>query len=277
MAPKYKQNDRVQEGTIDAVRTTNWGYDGTTTHSYLITDTSHFSLRGDPKWYDEKELHAFRPDSKFNVGDTVVYGTAPYIVQKKTYYENYGRWYYNLNHGMGVWELLLKKGRPTSKFKTGDVVLPWPKYWEDEMSKFTCADSKFKMDDEVYLVGDRLRRFRINAYSFNCKAKQWEYENFQGGKFLERNLTKYDPEAWNQIGPNEWQIKGARAEAIIGKIVGPPFLDGFDVGLLALIHKGHAYGSKPCEHFRETEFAVLAGKRQMVKNSFCPDCGKNIR
>lgn len=34
---------------------------------------------------------------------------------------------------------------------------------------------------------------------------------------------------------------------------------------------------KGCEHFRETEFVVIAQKRTIVKNKFCPDCGKRIR
>ena len=280
MEPKYKQGDKTDKGTISAVRTTKWAHDGTTTNSYLVDSTQwaiHYKMPyADPKWYDEAELHALPQitESKFNVGDSVEYGASPYIVQKKTWYKNYGRWYYSLNHSIGVWELELKKTAPKCIFDKGDIVMrqntyalytvvrsEWRDwfnggakcgkfavlldtgnwYWEDNLSRFTPAAARFSVGERID-VGDAGWR-TVQGFEFDAKKKEWKYTLSGGSQYYEGRLKKY-------VSPRP-----------------APVFNGF----------GHAYGSKPCEHFRETEFVTMAQQRTMIKNRFCPDCGKNIR
>jgi hypothetical protein len=277
MAPKYKQNDILQEGRVDAVRETKWAYDGTTTFSYLVRPASNnakfyknLNDAADAKWYDEKELHTLAPRSKFNVGDYVEYGCAEYKVNSKTWYESYGKWYYKLSYSLGVWENELQKSKPKPLFAKGDVVLrkntyalytvvranwggvagysEWKYlldtgnwYWEKDLSKFTPANAKFAIGEVVESNNSYNNKgpSAVRFVKFSAKAKGWLYELNDGRKFFEASLKTLKPEA--------------------------------------IIYQGNAYGSSPCQHFRETEFVEMAGKRTMAKNSFCPDCGTRIR
>jgi hypothetical protein len=238
MAPKHKIGDKFEQGTVRAVRNTDW-YDKTTTFSYMVLPNGTDRCAATNLWFDEKELTALVV-YKFKVGEKVstpydYCGTITSCHSNKSNPESQKKWYCT-NLGT-FYEKDLKKWVNPAKFKVDDFV--------------TKRESRKMIVTRVYFKNDR-----------------WYYDTDLSMGYRETELIKWVeplPVIGLAVGsvrqPDNWltTTTPVRKKA-------PP-----------LTPKAPTAKKKGCEHFRETEFVTIAKQRTMVKNKFCPDCGKRVR
>ena len=256
MTQRYKVGDVVQEGKIEADRVTKWA-DGTTTYSYLtyVTEDGYCGGIRQPK---------------FKVGDKVQYDSRFSVhTVNKVSYEVYHKVYIYCLDGA------------------------WGTFTEDQLTAWVepIPKPKFKVGDKVCRIGGVGTCQEIVSAEYRkglLGGLFWRYNTRTNAGYREDELT-----AWVAPVPKPKFKVGDKVQFSSGLGTYTVNHVSYDVSRKWYTYNiMESFGSftedqltlfvapltkKGCEHFRETEFVVIAQKRTIVKNKFCPDCGKRIR